>query len=93
MKVLVNFGGIPILFRTLKKKEFEFEFCGCTVRDLIDEFVRQYGEPFKKAVLDNDGDVDVEIRILHNDIHLMEGRMGKELREGDFLAFRGACLG
>lgn len=93
MKVLVNFGGLPILFRTLKKKEFEYEFCGCTVRELIDAFVSQYGEPFKKAVLDNSGDVDVEIRILHNDCYLMEDRMEKILKEGDFLAFRGACLG
>jgi 23S rRNA G2445 N2-methylase RlmL len=93
MKVLVNFGGIPILFRTLRKKEFEFEFCGCTVRDLVDEFVRQYGEPFKKAVLDDNGDVDIEIRILHNDSYVMGDRMGTSLEEGDFLAFRGACLG
>jgi hypothetical protein len=93
MKILVNFGGIPILFRTLKKKEFEFEFGGSTVRDLISEFVCQYGEPFRKAVLDDNGDVDVEIRILHNDTYLMEDRMGTNLEEGDFLAFRGACLG
>jgi hypothetical protein len=93
MKILVNFGGIPILFRTLKKKEFEVDFCGCTVRDLIDDFVRQYGEPFKKAVLDDNGEVDIEIRILHNDAYLMEERMATTLEEGDFLAFRGACLG
>lgn len=93
MKIRVNFGGIPILFRTLKKKEFEVELCGCTLRDLIDDFVQQYGEPFKKAVLDENGDVDVEIRVLRNDDYLMEDRMEATLEEGDFLAFRGACLG
>lgn len=93
MKILVNFGGIPILFRTLRKKEFEVEFCGCTVRDLVDDFSRQYGEPFKKALLDNNGDVDIEIRIWRNDCYLMDDRMGTTLEEGDFVAFRGACLG
>lgn len=93
MKVRVNFGGIPILFRTLKKKEFEVEFCGCTLRDLVDDFVCQYGEPFRKAVLDENGDVDVEIRVLRNEGYMMEGRMEETLKEGDFLAFRGACLG
>lgn len=93
MKICVNFGGIPILYRTLKKKEFDVEFCGCTLRDLIDDFVRQYGEPFKKAVLDDSGDVDIEIRVLRNEDYLMEDRMETTLEEGDFLAFRGACLG
>lgn len=93
MKIIVNFGGIPILFRTLKRKEFEVEFCGCTLKDLIDSFVCQYGEPFRKAVLDDNGDVDVEIRVLRNDSYLMEDRMETALEEGDFLAFRGACLG
>jgi len=93
MKIYVNFGGVPILYRTLKKKHFEVEFCGCTLRDLIDNFVREYGEPFKKALLDDKGDVDIEIRVLRNECYLMEDRMEEALEEGDVLAFRGAYLG
>lgn len=90
MKIHVNLGGIPVLFRTLKKKEFDVEFCGATVRDLIDDLVRRYGTPITKALLDCSGDVDMEIRVVRNNVYLMEDRMDAILQEGDILAFRGA---
>lgn len=90
MKIHVNLGGIPILFRTLKKKEFDVEFPGATLRDLIDDLVRRYGTPIRKALLDGSGDVDMEIRVVRNNIYLMEDRMNATLQEGDVLAFRGA---
>jgi hypothetical protein len=90
MKIHVNLGGIPILFKTLKKKEFEVEVPGSTVRDLTDDLVRRYGAPIKKALLDSNGDVDLEIRVMRNNMYLMEDRMEVKLQEGDILAFRGA---
>lgn len=90
MRIHVNLGGIPILFKSLKKKEFEIEFSGSSLRDLIDDLVRRYGTPIKKALLDGNGDVDLEIRVLHNNIYLMEDRMNTTLQEGDILSFRGA---
>lgn len=90
MKIHVNLGGIPILVKTLKKKEFEIDFSGSTLRDLTDNLVSRYGTPIKKALLDGNGDVDVEIRVVQNSKYLMEDRMNAPLEDGDILAFRGA---
>ncbi|HAR95651.1 MAG TPA: hypothetical protein DCR97_06780 [Deltaproteobacteria bacterium] len=90
MKIHVNLGGIPILFKTLKRKELDVEFSGATLRDLIDDLVRRYGMPIKKALLDSSGDVDLEIRVVRNNVYLTEDRMDVILQEGDILAFRGA---
>lgn len=90
MKIHVNLGGVPILFKTLKRKEFEIEFSGRTLRDLVDHLVSKYGMPIKKALLDGNGDVDIEIRVMRNNMYLMEDRMNTNLQEGDILAFRGA---
>lgn len=90
MKIHVNLGGIPILFKSLKKKEFEVEFSGATVRDLVEDLVRRYGAPITKALLDGSGDVDMEIRVVRNNTYLMEDRMDVILQDGDILAFRGA---
>jgi hypothetical protein len=90
MKIHVNLEGIPILFKTLKKKEFDIEFSGGTLRDLVDHLVSKYGTPIKKALLDGNGDVDIEIRVMRNNMYLMEERMTASLQEGDILAFRGA---
>jgi hypothetical protein len=90
MKIHVNLEGIPILFKTLKKKEFEIDFPGSTLRDLTENLVNCYGTPIKKALLDGNGDVDIEIRVMQNNNYLMEDRMDATLQEGDMLAFRGA---
>lgn len=90
MKIHVNLEGIPILFKTLKKKDFEVEVSGTTLRDLTDSLVSRYGTAITKALLDRNGDVDIEIRVMQNNTYLMEDRMETALQEGDILAFRGA---
>jgi molybdopterin converting factor small subunit len=92
MKVMLNFGGIPVLYKTLnKKKEFEFDFSGTTLRDLMQSLVGKFGQPMSKAILDGNGDVDVEIRVVvNNGTYLTESRMETVLNEGDKVAFRGA---
>lgn len=90
MKIHVNLEGIPILFKTLKKKEMDIDLSGNTLRDLTDNLVSRYGTSIKKALLDGNGDVDIEIRVMQNNNYLMEDRMNTVLEEGDILAFRGA---
>ncbi len=92
MKVTLNFEGIPVLYRVLnKKKEFEFEFPGTTLRELTQSLVRKFGQPLSKAILDGNGDVDFEVRVvLNNGTYLTESRMDTPLSEGDMVAFRGA---
>ncbi len=92
MKVTLNFEGIPVLYRVLnKRKEFEFEFPGTTLRELMQSLVRKFGQPMSKAILDGNGEVDFEIRVVVNDgTYLTESRMDALLSEGDMVAFRGA---
>jgi molybdopterin converting factor small subunit len=92
MKVMLNFGGIPVLYKALnKRKELEFDFPGRTLRELVQNLVRKFGPPITKALLDGNGDVDVEIRVVLNDgTYLTERRMETVLNEGDMVAFRGA---
>jgi len=92
MKVNLKFNGMPILYKTLnKKKEMEIDFPGKTLRELIVRLTGKYGVPMQKALLDKNGNVDVEIRVvLNNTTYLTEGRMEAILNDGDTLAFMGA---
>jgi molybdopterin converting factor small subunit len=92
MKININFNGIPILYKTLnKKKEIEFEFTGQTLRELTAKLVGKFGASMQNALLDNNGDVDVEIRVILNSTkYLSEGRMETILNDGDTIAFMGA---
>ena len=92
MKIYIDFKGIPILYKALsRKKEMDFEFPGKTLRELMDSLVRKYGHPMKSAILDNDGNIDMEIRVvLNNTTYLTGDRMATPLNDGDILAFRGA---
>ncbi|MBI4634531.1 MAG: MoaD/ThiS family protein [Deltaproteobacteria bacterium] len=92
MKVNLKFNGMPILYKTLnRKKEVEIEFTGNTLRELIVRLTGKYGLPMQKALLDKNGDVDVEIRVVLNGAsYLTECRMETVLNDGDTLAFMGA---
>ena len=94
MRVHLDFKGVPILYKTLnKKKEIDLDLSlgACTVRQLVDSLVRRFGDSAKKALLDQSGDVDIEIRlVLNQTTYLVENRMATILQDGDALAFLGA---
>lgn len=92
MKIHLKFNGMPILYKTLKKKkEFQFEFPGKTLRELIQVLVRKFGVAMKNALLDRNGDIDMEIRVVLNERdYLMENRMDTQLKDGDTIVFMGA---
>lgn len=83
MKIHIDFKGIPILYKALsRKKEIDFEFPGNTLGELIDSLVRRYGDPMKKAILDNNGNIDMEIRVvLNNAGYLTDDRMATPLND------------
>lgn len=92
MKVGLDFSGIPVLYKVLnKKKEFEFEFPGHTLGELVESLVGRFGPPMTKALLDLNGDVDMEIRVvLNHETYITEDRKKAVLWDGDTVAFRGA---
>ena len=91
MKVNIEIGGIP-LYRTFgKSKKIEFEFPGRTLKELIDALVSKFGFDIKRFLLDNNGDVDMEIRVLLNGAtNLSENRMQTSLKDGDTVLFKAA---
>jgi hypothetical protein len=92
MIVTLDFSGILGLYKVLnKKKEFEFEFPGRTLGELVESLVRQFGPPMTKALLDRNGDLDVEIRVvLNHETYIKENIKEAALGEGDIIAFKGA---
>ncbi len=92
MRINVKFNGMPILYKTLnKRKELDIEFPGKTLRELIDRLVMNFGTPLGKALLNDEGDIDMEIRVvLNGGTFLSEGRMDTALNDGDSIAFMGA---
>ncbi len=90
MKIHVKFRGLPQLYKVMnKRKDVDVEFSGNTVRDCVDKLVGKYGAAMKKALLDQNGDVDMELRVVLNDrTFLQHGqRMDFPLNDGDSLLF------
>jgi hypothetical protein len=89
MKVNIEIAGLPLYKTFGRNKKIEFEFPGKTLRELIDAMVRKFGFDVKKFLLDKNGDVDMEIRVLLNGAtHLSENRMQTSLNDGDTLIFK-----
>jgi hypothetical protein len=89
MKVNIEIAGLPLYKTFGKNKKIEFEFPGKTLKELIDAMVGKFGFEVKKFLLDKNGDVDVEIRVLLNGMtYLSENRMRTALNEGDTLLFK-----
>jgi hypothetical protein len=92
MKIHVKFQGLGNLYKAMnKKKDLDLDFPGnnVMVKDIIDSLLKRYGATIKKALLNDEGDIDMEIRVLlNNRTFLMYGqRMDIPLNEGDVLQF------
>ncbi len=69
------------------KKALDFDFPGHTLRDLTNALVRNYGPGVKKAILDQEGEIDMQLRVVVNrSRYLSYGeRMDSPLHDGDTL--------
>ena len=89
MKVNIEIAGLPLYKAFGKSKKIEFEFPGKTLKELIEAMVRKFGFDVKKFLLDKNGDVDIEIRVILNGAtYLSENRMQICLNDGDTLTFK-----
>jgi len=89
MKVNIEIAGLPLYKTFGKTKKIAFEFPGKTLKELIDALVRKFGFEVKKFLLDKNGDVDMDIRVLLNGAtYLSENRMQTSLNDGDALLFK-----
>jgi hypothetical protein len=89
MKVNIEIAGLPLYKTFGKSKKIEFEFPGKTLKELIDALSRKFGFDIKKFLLDKNGDIDLDIRVLLNGTtYLSENRMQASLNDGDTLIFK-----
>jgi hypothetical protein len=89
MRVSIEIAGLPLYKTFGKSKKIEFEFPGKTLKELIDAMVRKFGFEIKKFLLDKNGDIDMDIRVLLNGAtYLSENRMQVSLNDGDTLVFK-----
>ena len=90
MKVNVQVVGLATVYEALRGNEkIEVEFSGNTVRELIDVLVGEFGANVRKALLNENGDFKVGIRVLLNGvIYPVETIMRAILKAGDTLLFK-----
>jgi molybdopterin converting factor small subunit len=89
MKVNIEIAGLPLYKTFGKSKKIEFEFHGKTLKELMDALVRKFGFEVKKFLLDKNGEIDMDIRLLLNGAtYLSENRMQTSLNDGDTLTFK-----
>lgn len=88
MKVHLKIEGLPQLYKLLrKKKDLDIEFAGHTLRDFVDGLVRKYGPAVKNTILDQHGEIDMELRVAVNFTRFLSygDRMDTPLNDGDTL--------
>ncbi|MEJ2723831.1 MAG: hypothetical protein P8175_04130 [Deltaproteobacteria bacterium] len=88
MKIHLKIEGLAPLYKILnRKKELDFEFNGNTLRDFTNGLIRKYGPGVEKALLDQKGEIDMELRVVVNLTHFLSygQRMDTPLNEGDTL--------
>jgi hypothetical protein len=88
MKVHLKIEGIAPLYKIFNnKKALDFDFSGNTLGDFANALIRKYGSGVKTAILDQKGEIDMELRVVVNQRdHLSYGeRMATPLHDGDIL--------
>ena len=88
MKVHLIIEGIAPLYKIFnKKKALDVDFPGNTLGDFTEALVRKYGPDVKKAILDQEGEIDMGLRVVVNQsVYLSYGeRMDVALHDGDTL--------
>ncbi len=90
MKIHLKIEGLPQLYKIFrKKKALDVEFPGKTLRDLVKELIKKYGHGVEKALLNQTGEIDMDLRVAVNSSKFLSygERMDIPLNEGDLLHF------
>lgn len=77
---------LPTLPEVIGSKELEVEFAGATVNELVDHLIASYGNNAKKALLDEQGNLDPMIQVLLNgEKWITSDQLDMPLENGDDL--------
>ena len=88
MNIKIESLGLPALAKLIGKKT-EIDLPGMTVADLVACLVKRHGRQMQKALLDNDGKLDLTIQVMLNE----EGILARDqyskrvLKNGDKVIF------
>ena len=66
MKIQVESLGLPTLSKLIGKK-MQIDMADGTVADVISYIVDRNGQPARKALLDQEGQLDITIQVMVND--------------------------
>jgi hypothetical protein len=88
MNIKIESLGLPALAKLIGKKT-EIDLPGGTVTDLVAYLVKRHGQQMQKALLDNDGKLDLTIQVMLNE----EGILNRDqyskrvLKDGEKVIF------
>jgi len=66
MKINVEFMGLPMITDIMGKKKLELDLSGNTVKDVIDELMKRYGQKVKEAFYDREENFDLMVQTVLN---------------------------
>jgi molybdopterin converting factor small subunit len=88
MRIIVEFLGFPIITDVIGKKKLELVVSGGTVKDVINELIRHYGEKVRDAFYDARGNFDPMIQItLNGKSFIPVDKHDTLLEDGDSIVF------
>jgi molybdopterin converting factor small subunit len=88
VKVRVKFIGLPDIKRLLGGKEIALRLEGVTFGDLLKHLEQIYGEPLRRALLNDRGQVDNSVQVIRNElVQVAREDLSFPLKEGDTITF------
>jgi len=88
MKINVEFLGFPMVSDVIGKKKLELDVSGETVKDVIDELIKNYGKKVRDAFYDTEGNFDLMVQIaLNGKSFIPADKHHTPLKDGDNLIF------
>lgn len=88
MKITFCVEGIAPMYKAMgKKKKVDIEFRGKTIQDLTNALTQKYGRAAKDAIIDKDGEIEMEFRVVVNMKDFIEYGQRKDyvLNDGDMI--------
>jgi MoaD family protein len=87
MKVVLKIL-LPTLPEAIGGSDLEVDLMGKTVNDVIEFLIAQYGQSARKALLNDNGNLDPVVQILLNgEEWVAHDRLDMNLKDGDSLMF------
>ena len=86
MAITVEFLSLPNVVKMVGGKTITMDFTGQTVDELVQQITEKYGEKVKKFLLDEDGRLDMVLRVLCNkEEWIHSDQMQRPLEDGDHI--------